>query len=106
MKIKLMPMLAAMITLATVVTPFIAKAQAIPSRQSLLAQAQQHRDKWTQFNTSDLQERRSHPIGAKTRKEIQAIYTAKQREKLKTLKASRQGQNRQQWQQYQQATSN
>jgi hypothetical protein len=102
MKVKLMPMLAAVMALATAATPFTVKAQAIPSGQKLLAQAQQQQFQWAQLNPSDVQKRQRRQMGRKTRKPLQAVYTALQWEKLKNLKASRQGQNHQQWQQQRQ----
>lgn len=99
MKIKPMPMLSAVMALATVATPFTVKSQTMPSAKILIAQAPQPQFQWGQLSLSDVQKRQLRQIGRKTRKPLQAIYTAQQREKLKTLlKASRQGQNRLLWQ--------
>jgi Spy/CpxP family protein refolding chaperone len=99
MKIKPMPMLGAVMALATVATPFTAKSQSIPSAKILIASAPQPQFQWRQLNLSHVQKRQLRQIRRKTRRPLQAIYTAQQREKLKTLlKASRQGQNHPLWQ--------
>lgn len=85
--------------LATVATPFTVKSQTIPSTKILIAQTPQPQFQWGQLNLSDVQKRQLRQIGRKTRKPLQVVYTAQQREKLKTLlKASRQGQNHPLWQ--------
>jgi hypothetical protein len=87
MKIKVMPLFGAVMALAAVAAPLTAKAQTMPSRYTLLAQAQPQPNQWVQLNPSDAQKRQLYPARWKTRKPIQAIYAAQQREKLKILKA-------------------
>src|SRR5919199_138638 len=56
MQIKLMPMLAGAIVFGAIATPFALNAQANPSAQPLLAQAQQHQSKWSQLNLPEQQQ--------------------------------------------------
>lgn len=66
MKVKLMPMLAAVMTLCSVATPFVVKAY--PLLEQAQHHSQKHQSRWTQFHL--------------------AILTAEQREKLKVLRTS------------------
>ncbi len=91
MKVKLMPMLAAVMAISTVATPLIAKAQPIHG-QLLLAQAQQHQGKRAQLNLTDAQKSQLHQIEIDIHNQMQSVLTAEQREKLKTLRQqNRQG---------------
>lgn len=98
MKIKLMPLLAGAIALGAVATPFVVNAQANPSAQPLLAQAQQGRQrqgKWAKLNLTDAQKQQMRQIGEETRTQLQGVLTADQKAKLEAAKQNRQGQNRQ-----------
>jgi protein CpxP len=106
MKIKLMPLLAGAIALGAVATPFVVNAQANPSAQPLLAQAQQGRQrqgKWAKLNLTDAQKQQMRQIGEETRTQLQAVLTADQKAKIEAAKQNRQGQNRQNWRQVMQS---
>jgi len=93
MKIKLIPLLAGLITVSAVATPFVVKAQA-PSQSAQTTQ-QHHQGKGAGINLSDAQKTQMREIAKETHDQIQAVLTAEQKEKLKTLMQNRQGQNRQ-----------
>jgi periplasmic protein CpxP/Spy len=98
MKIKLMPMLAGVLVLGAVAAPFAVNAQANPSAQRLLAQAQQGQrqgkeGKWAKLNLSDAQKQQMRQIKEETRAQIEAVLTSEQRAQMETMKQNRQGQN-------------
>jgi Spy/CpxP family protein refolding chaperone len=98
MKIKLMPMLAGVLLLGAVAAPFAVNAQASPSAQRLLAQAQQGQrqgkeGKWAKLNLSDAQKQQMRQIKEETRAQIEAVLTSEQRAQMETMKQNRQGQN-------------
>jgi Spy/CpxP family protein refolding chaperone len=94
MKIKLMPMLAAVMAISAVATPLTLKAQPIHG-QPLLAQAQQHPGKRAQLNLTDAQKSQLRQIEIDIQNQMQSVLTAEQREKLKTLRQQNSQGNRQ-----------
>jgi Spy/CpxP family protein refolding chaperone len=97
MKIKLMPMLAGAIVLGAIATPFALNAQANPSAQPLLAQAQQHQSKWSQLNLTEQQQQQMRQIREETRTQMQSILTPEQQQKLQAAMQNDQGRNHQAW---------
>ena len=96
MKIKLMPLLAGLITLSAVATPFVVKAQAqTPDQPAPTQTTPQHHGKWEKLNLSDQQKAQLRQIHNDTRTQIQAVLTPDQQAQLKTLMQNRQGQNHQ-----------
>jgi hypothetical protein len=95
MKVKLMPLLGAVMTLSAVATPFTVTAQTIPSGQTLLALSQNpfHKRQGTgvPLKLTDSQKQQRRQQKDETRKLVrQAFLGGAQLEKLKALKASRQ----------------
>jgi protein CpxP len=92
MKTKLMPLLAGLITISAVATPMLVKAQdEAPIRPPQTTQ-QHHQGKRSQLNLSDAQKQQLRQIEQDTRTQMQAVLTAEQQEKLKTLiQQNRQG---------------
>ena len=97
MKIKLMPMLAGAIVFGAIATPFALNAQANPSAQPLLAQAQQHQSKWSQLNLTEQQQQQMRQIREETRTQMQSILTPEQQQKLQAAMQNGQGRNNQAW---------
>lgn len=97
MKIKLMPMLAGAIVLGAIATPFALNAQANPSVQPLLAQAQQHQSKWSRLNLTEQQQQQMSQIKEETRTQMQSILTPEQQQKLQAAMQNGQGRNNQAW---------
>lgn len=92
MKIKLMPLLAGVISLSVVATPFLVKAQANGSNQPVPTQSNKdrHGGKWNKLNLSDAQKAELKKIHDETRTQMQAVLTAEQQAQLKTMMESRQ----------------
>ena len=97
MKIKLIPMLAGAIVLGAIATPFALNAQANPSAQPLLAQAQQHQGKWSQLNLTEQQQQQMRQLREETRTQMQSILTPEQQQKLQAAMQNGQGRNNQAW---------
>ena len=97
MKIKLIPMLAGAIVLGAIATPFALNAQAKPSAQPLLAQAQQHQGKWSQLNLTEQQQQQMRQLREETRTQMQSILTPEQQQKLQAAMQNGQGRNNQAW---------
>jgi Spy/CpxP family protein refolding chaperone len=95
MKIKLMPLLAGLITVSAVATPLLVKAQDEAPTQPPQAAHQHHQGKWGQINLSDAQKQQMRQIEKDTHDQIQSVLTSDQQAQLKTLmQQNRQG-NRQ-----------
>jgi Spy/CpxP family protein refolding chaperone len=94
MKIKLMPLLAGLITLSAVATPFVVKAQAQTPDQPTQT-THQHHGKWDKLGLSDQQKAQLEQIRKDTHTQIQAVLTPDQQAQIKTLMQNRQGQNHQ-----------
>ena len=91
MKIKLMPLLAGVITLSAVATPFIVKAQAETPNQSAPTQTTpQRHGRWDKLNLSDQQKEQMRQIHKDVRSQIEAVLTPQQLEQLKTARQNRQ----------------
>ena len=91
MKIKLMPLLAGVMTLSAVATPFIVNAQTNTNNQPAPAQTtRQHQGKWDKLNLSDQQKEQLRQIHNETRTQMEAILTPQQLEQLKTARQNRQ----------------
>jgi len=91
MKIKLMPLLAGVISLSVVATPFLVKAQANGSNQPVPTQSNKdhHGGKWDKLNLSDTQKASLKKIHDETRTQMQAVLTTEQQAQLKTLMEAR-----------------
>jgi protein CpxP len=87
MKIKLMPLLAGVISLSVVATPFLVKAQSNGSTQAVPTQNQKnhHGGKWDKLNLNDAQKAELKKINDETRTQMQAVLTPDQQAKLKTM---------------------
>lgn len=83
MKIKLMPLLAGLITLSAVATPLIAKAQVNTSEQPPTQTMHQHHGQGDTLNLSDAQKQQMREIGKETQDQIQAVLTSDQQAQLK-----------------------
>lgn len=87
MKIKLMPLLAGVITLSAVATPFILKAQAeTPNQPAPTQRTHQRQGKWDKLNLSDQQKEQMRQIHRDVRSQIEAVLTPQQLEQLKTAR--------------------
>jgi Spy/CpxP family protein refolding chaperone len=99
MKIKLMPLLAGLITLSAVATPIIVNAQADTSTQAQPGQTtrQRHQGKWNKLGLSDTQKQQMRQIHTEMRAEIyKTVLTPQQQAQMDTARQNRQaGQNRQ-----------
>lgn len=85
MKIKLMPLLAGLITISAVTTPLLVKAQDEAPTQPPQAAHQHHQGKRGQINLSDTQKQQLRQIEKETHDQIQGVLTSDQQAQLKTL---------------------
>jgi Spy/CpxP family protein refolding chaperone len=93
MKLKLMPLLAGLITLSAVATPLIVKAQADTSAQAQPAQTtrQPNQGKWNKLGLSDAQKQQLRQIHDNMRAEIyKTVLTPQQQAQLDTARQNRQ----------------
>lgn len=96
MKIKLMPLLAGLITLSAVATPLLVKAQANTPAQAQPTQTTRQ-GKWDKLGLSDAQKQQLRQIHDEMRTEIyKTVLTPQQQAQLDAARQNRQaGQNRQ-----------
>jgi periplasmic protein CpxP/Spy len=93
MKIKLMPLLAGLITLSAVATPIIVQAQAGTSTQAQPGQTtrQRHQGKWDKLGLSDTQKQQMRQLHEQMRDEIyKSVLTPQQQAQVDTAKQNRQ----------------
>lgn len=97
MKVKLIPLLAGLITFSAVTTPLIVKAQDEAPAQPTPTQTapQRHHGKKPQLNLTDDQKQQLEQIEKDTRDQIQSVLTPDQQAQLQTLMQNRQGQRHQ-----------
>lgn len=90
MKPKLIPMLVGAIALTVAATPFVVKAQANPSGQLLVAQAQRH-NLFTDLNLTQRQKDQIEQIRKDMHSQLKSVFTPKQLEQLKAARSNHQG---------------
>lgn len=90
MKIKLMPLLAGLITLSAVATPLLVKAQANTPAQAQPTQTTRQ-DKWDKLGLSDAQKQQLRQIRDEMRTEIyKTVLTPQQQAQLDAARQNRQ----------------
>jgi periplasmic protein CpxP/Spy len=93
MKIKLIPLLAGLITLSAVATPLVVKAQDAPMPAQTTHQ--HHQDIWSQLNLTNQQKEQLRQIDNDTRTQMQAVFTPDQQAQMKAAMQNHQpGQGR------------
>ncbi len=90
MKVKLIPLLAGLITLSAVATPLLVKAQDEAPIQPTQTTHQHRQGKWDKLNLTDAQKQQLRQIEKDTHDQIQGVLTSEQQAQLKAARQNHQ----------------